>query len=63
MNAYPRFISKLAISAMDMQVFLKGVPQNESLSHILLCELYSMESYPQGGRPKERFRRTELSLG
>ena len=63
MNAYPHFISKLAISAMDRQVFLKGVPQNESLSHILLCELYSMESYLQEGRPKEQFRRTELSLG
>ena len=63
MDETPQFIGKIAISAMGRRVFLKGVPQNESLSHILLCELYSMESYPQEGRPKEQIRRTEPSLG
>ena len=63
MGANPRFIWKLAISAVDTQAFLRGVPQTEPLFRILLCELYSMESYPQEGRPKEQIRRTEPSLG
>ena len=63
MGKYSDVIWKLAISTMDRQVFLRGVPQIESLSHILLCELYSMESYPREGRPEEQIRRTELSLG
>ena len=63
MNTYPHFISKLAISAMDRQALLRGVPQTESPSHTLPYELCSMESYPQEGRPKEQIRHTELLLG
>ena len=63
MGKKPHFIWKLAISVVDTPIFLRGVPQTESLSRILLCELYSMESYQREGRPKEQIRRTELSLG
>ena len=63
MDTYPHVISKLAISAMDRQVLLGGVPQTESPSHILPYELCSMESYPQEGRPEEQIRRTEPSPG
>ena len=63
MGKTPHFIWQLAISAVDRQVFLREVLQTESLFRILLCELYSMESYPREVRPKEQIRRTELSLG